>query len=654
MSTPKTILLFMILGLGAGAAYALLALGIVVIRKGSGVINFAQGGVAMFAAYVYVGLAHGGMPRGLAAGIVLAGAALAGAATYLLIMRPLRTAPVLARVVATLGLLTTLTGLATVLWGLKFEQALPLVPTRSISIMGFKFGQDRLWAATIAVVATGILAGIFRWTRFGLATRAASENERGAAFLGLSPDVIAASNWALGFTLGAFAGLIIAPITGVDSGALVVLVVPALAAALVGRLTSFGVTLVGALVIAAGQSVLTRYWAQQGVADALPFVIVVLAILVSGAKIPDRGTLVEGRPPRIPGRRRMPLALIAATIGITVLGLVTFNAAYQAALDTTMIGTLLALSLVVVTGYVGQISLAQVTFAGVSGFVVYHVTTSGHLVGFPLSIIIATLAASALGVALGLPAVRIRGMNLAVVTLAAAAAVDAVVFQNYTWTGEQNGSVIASPSLGSLSLDPFFHPVRFGLAILLVVTTAALAILNLRRSGTGRRMFAVRGNERAAAAAGINVAGIKLLAFGISAGIAGLAGGLLAYQLSAVSYSRFNPMASVTVLTLAYIGGIASVAGAVLAGVITSGGLFYVLLTNSVSLGKYYTLFSGVALLITVVLQPEGAVVKAEEQLQALKRRLQRVRTDTDAAAAAGITAPLADEPLHAQTGVDA
>jgi len=170
MSTPKTILLFAILGLGTGAAYALLALGLVVIRKGSGVLNFSQGAVAMFVAYVYVALTGAGVPRGPAAALTVVGAAVVGVGVYFLVMRPLRNAPVLARVVATLGLLTTLQGLAQVLWGLDQKHALSLLPTGSIRVLGVQFGQDRLWAGGIAILVTVVLAAVFKWTRFGMAT----------------------------------------------------------------------------------------------------------------------------------------------------------------------------------------------------------------------------------------------------------------------------------------------------------------------------------------------------------------------------------------------------------------------------------------------------------------------------------------------------
>jgi ABC-type branched-subunit amino acid transport system permease subunit len=225
---------------------------------------------------------------------------------------------------------------------------------------------------------------------------------------------------------------------------------------------------------------------------------------------------------------------------------------------------------------------------------------------------------------LGLPAVRVRGINLAVVTLGAAVAVSAVVFQNADWTGGVNGSQVPSPGLWSFSLDAVKHPTRFGIFALIVAIMMAAGVVNLRRSPFGRRMLAVRGNERAAAVVGINVVNTKLQAFALSAFIAGAGGGLLAYQLGAVAFARFAPIQSVTLLAIAYIGGIASVSGAVAAGVIVNGGVLYVLLSNIGGIATWWLVISGATLMLTVVTQPDGIAVAMGQQARWVKQRLDR------------------------------
>ena len=163
---------------------------------------------------------------------------------------------------------------------------------------------------------------------------------------------------------------------------------------------------------------------------------------------------------------------------------------------------------------------------------------------------------------------------------------------------------------------------RFGIFALIVTTLMVAAVINLRRSPFGRRMLAVRSNERAAAVNGINVTATKLQAFALSAFIAGIGGGVLAYQLGAIAFERFSPMASITLLAIAYIGGIATVGGAIAAGVIVNGGVLYVLLSNVEGLASWWVVISGAALLLTAVTQPDGIAVAMGQQARWVKDRL--------------------------------
>ncbi len=616
----KDVLLFAILGLGAGAAYALLALGIVLIQKGSGSVNFAHGAIAGCAAIFYATATDDGMSKWTALVIALAVAAVLGVLIHLLIMRPLRKAPLLARIVSTLGLMVALSALAAKVWGQVGVVAPSLFPTNSLSVFGLAFGVDRLYLLATAVVLALILAVVYRYTRFGLATRAVAESERAASLLGFSPDLIAAANWALGCMLAALAGVLIAPLTTLDIAALTLLVLPALAAALVGRFTFFGITVAAAVAIGVAQSLLVRYWTQQGVVDAVPFVIVLATLVFGAARIPARGTLSLVRPPLAVATRFKPATMVLLP-GLAVLGLVVLDSTYQAAISTTLIAIVIALSVVVVTGFVGQISLMQMAFAGIAGFLVSKLAVNAGI-PFPFPILLAALVTVPIGVLLGLPAVRVRGISLAVVTLGAAVAVSSVVFQNTAWTGGKSGSDVPSPTLWGFSLDSISHPVRFGVFALIVAMVAVAAVVNLRRGSAGRRMLAVRGNERAAAMVGIDVAGTKLQAFALSAFIAAIGGGLLAYQLGAVVPERFSPMASIMLLAIVYIGGIATVSGAIFAGVIINGGVLYVALSNVGGIAGWWIVISGVALLLTAVTQPDGATVALGQQIRAVRARL--------------------------------
>lgn len=612
--------LFAMLGLGAGAVYAILGLGLVLVYRGSGVVNFAHGAMAMFATFQYVSFVDGGMRETVALVLTLALSAAGGVALYLLIFRPLREAPPLAKIVATLGLLLALQSLAVIVFGTETRQVKSLLPTETVTLFDVSFGRDRLWLFAVTLIIAAALWALYRFTRFGLATQAASENEKGAILLGYSPTLIGAANWALAAMLAAVAGILIAPITALTATGFTLLIIPALAAALLGRFTSFAITAAAGILIGIGQSEITLYWNQPGAKEALPFIVIILAMVATGKLVPPRGTLAEGRNPLAPMARMRPL-VIAAGSALVLFGLFTFDRSLQSALLTSLILAVVALSLVVVTGFVGQISLAQMTFAGVGALAVSKLA-NGAGVPFPLSILLAALVAVPVGVVIGLPALRVRGVNLAVITIGAAVAIDAMIFQNGDYTGGIDGSPVPDPTLFGLELNPIAHPERYGVFALVVLVLIAAAVANLRRSPTGRRWLAVRHNERAAAAAGINVAAAKLQAFALSAFIAAIAGGMLAYMTNRVAFAQFGPIQSIFAVTVAYIGGIASVAGALVAGLLSSGGFVFTALGELFDSGRYEGLTSGLILILVAIFYPDGLAVGISRAWAWLRARL--------------------------------
>ena len=630
-----TFVVYAILGLGAGVAYAALAFGVVAVYKGSGVLNFAHGAIALLAAYAYTDLSgsgsgQAGLPPWVALLVAMAGAVLLGVSFHFLVMKRLRSAPNLAKVVATLGLLSLLQGIVVVHWGSVYTSAIPsLFPTNSVPIGGGAYvGANSLWALGLAAVLTAGLWALSSRTRFGLATRAAAENEKGAALLGYSPNFIASMNWALGCALAALAGAIIAPVAGLDSGSLPLMILPAFAAALLGRFRSFFIAAIVAVAIGIAQSELVSYWGSQpGVTVAVPLLVVIVAMIVSGRLIPQRGTLSEGRPPKTPdGRMKMIPVVVAVGLGVALL--VFGSATYQSAMVTTICFAVLALSVVVLTGYVGQISLAQMTFAGLAGLFLSKLAGEAGL-PFPLGILLASLLAVPAGILVGLPALRVRGINLAVVTLGLGYSVSAVVFANPAWTGGgllAGASVIPSPAVAGYSFDGLEHTMRFGLFALALLMIMVVIVSNLRRSSTGRKMLAVRSNERAAAAAGINVSGTKLQAFALSSFIAGLGGALLSTSINQATYSEFTSLSSIALITIIYISGIASIAGAMLAGLATAGGVIYVLLSGIPGFETYYMPVSGVLLILTVIGQPDGAAPLMQAHLRAFTARWKQRR----------------------------
>lgn len=631
-------LLFVLLGLGAGSVYALLALGLVLKYRSTGVVDFAQGAVAMFCAYVFLSLRNFGTlqlpwvvlphevrvaPSGLATvpalAVTLVYGALLGLVLFVLVFRPLLQAAPLTKVCAAAGVMLALTAVAVLNFGTTAQATPAVLPSRPMSIAGIAFPSDRLYLASIVVVIAAVLALIYQRTSFGLATRAAAENDTGAALIGISASSVAGRNWVLASVLAALSGVLITPISSLSPASYTLFVVPALGAALLGRFTSFWWTAAAGLGLGITQSLLIKLQAvftwlpQQGLADGVPFLIILIAMTLSAKRIGARGSTGSWRNPSL-GRPTRPLAtsLVSMVLGAALL--VLLHGSLRAAFMASLVAICLCLSLVVLTGYVGQVSLAQMAFAGMGAFILSHLIDSAG-VPFPLSLLLAALAVVPLGVLIGLPALRVRGVNLAVVTLAAAAAIDALVFSDVGFTGGLGGRTIPSPTLLGIDVGVAkggdYPRVAWGLVLLAIVVFVGYCVARLRTSATGRMLLAVRSNERAASSVGIRVAPVKLYAFALSSFIAGLGGGLLAYTQGTVSSGAFGAFASLSLLAVAYVAGIGRIAGAVIAGLMfASDGLLVSLVDKTLHVGQYSTLVAGVALAFTAIKNPDGVAAE--------------------------------------------
>ena len=636
-------LLFLIVGLGAGAAYAAIGMAVVTTYRGTGVINIAQGAMAMWAAFVYDELRRQGdlvLPVGrvdlgdglatwpaLAAGV--AAAAVLGLLLHLVVFRPLRSAPPLAKVVASVGVAITLQALVVLRFGTGRRAVPPALPDDPVRIGALSFSRDRIWFAALVVAIAVMLWAYGRFTRAGLATRAAAESERGAILLGYSPDRLAAATWVLSAVVGGTVAVFVSPSVGLEPASWTLMVVPGLACALLGRLTSVGVACAAGLALGAVESEITLLsartwwpdWATVGVAESVPLLVIVAALFLLGPRLPARGSATVDPLPPVP-RPRVQAPVVGALVAAGVGALLLTEGSYRFGLITSMIVALMALSLVVLTGLVGQISLAQAAFAGSAGFALSKVGTG---LPFPLPLLVAALAATALGLLVAVPALRVRGVQLAVVTLAAGVAIENFVFENPKLT-PTTGNIIPDPRLLGLDLGirrgAEVARWQFGILVLLVLTLAALAVANLIRSGTGRALLAVRSNERAAASLGVDVAAAKLVAFGMSAFLAGLGGALIGYSRGQLSATSFGVSVSLTLLAFAYLGGITSVGGALVAGTLAPLGIGYVVLDRATDLGEHYLLVSGILLVATAVLNPGGIAGTVRCRVAAVRARL--------------------------------
>ena len=630
-------LFYALLGSGAAAIVAGLAVGLVITYQGSGVVNLAHGATTTWTAFTFAELRRGDLPLpfpGLPARIHLAdevpgilafpaalvvGAGLAWLA-YRLVFRPLRHAPPLARMVAAVGVLIVVLSIVDRrLSDVRNQRTPHLLPREPVTLYGdVTVPRDGLWLALVVVLVAAGVWLVSRLTVIGLKVRAAAENEKAAVLLGFSPERHAAGSFVVASGVSGTIAILATPMLQLTPTAFTFgFLVPALGAAVVARLRSIPTAVVAGLGIGVVQSMFTQvqidlsWLPDTGVREGVPLLVIIIAVALGGARVPGRNELTVGRLPAVPAMSPTLLGVLAPT-AVTAMALVALGPLWRGAILTSMTAAVFALSFVVLTGFGGQISLAQLAFAGVAGFGLSKLTTSWN-VPFPLAPLIAAALAAVLGMLVALPALRIRGTELAVITFAAGVTISELVFKNPDLVGSAatGGAPVPNPKLGSWDLGlvagtSSSRPV-FGLLVLAVLVGSCLLVARLRSSPTGRRMLAVRSSERAATACGVDVAAHKIAVFGVAAFLAGLGGCLTAYRFGNVSDASFGVVASLTAITMAYLGGITTVSGALTSGLLAASGVaFYGMGLLSDSTGRWDVVIGGVLLIIVVIRWPEG------------------------------------------------
>jgi len=679
----------LLLGMGGGGVYAMLGTGIVTAYKGSGIINFAHGAFAVYAAFAYdqlrtsgqfalpwvdvlpgrlnlpvmVRLQHHGTSQLVAVTVSLVLVAFIGLLAHLLVFRPLRRAPALGKVIGSLGVMLYLQAVVLLNYGSGARAPQGLLPKEPIlNFLGLGKNMPRLdvYMAAAAVLMGAAVWALLRFSRVGLATRAADENEKGAVLLGLSPQLLAGLNWVLSAVLAGIAGLLWVGAGSLDATGFTLLIVPALGAALIGRLTSIPLATAGGLALGmfqAGTVEVTQrsWWPRQlpptGVREAVPVMVIGCFLYFRGDRLPVRGTVAQRRLPRAPEPRHVIAGTIVPVVIVVFLA-TSFTSNWAVALTTSLLATMLMLSWVVITGYLGQISLAQLSLAGIAAYTAARLSANvekvsqfdllsvrGPNLPDPIAALLGVVAAVALGLLIGLPAVRIRGVQLAVMTLAAVAPISMLLMRNEWLFGAAAASnypiprptyfgVYVGATDPQTSFTDYWAFTAFAIVALLVL---CLAVVGLRRGSTGRRFLAVRANERAAAAVGINVARTKLLGFGIAAAIAGVAGVLQSYRLGTIRPDSYSLFVGLALFAFVYLGGITTVYGAVIGGLLVGGGLIaeFIDIHTSTGFDDYILLIGAVGLILTAILDPEGIALAGADALQRMRACLNRGRAAT-------------------------
>jgi branched-subunit amino acid ABC-type transport system permease component len=622
-------------GVIISSLYGLLASGLVIIYTTSGVINFAQGALAIFAVFVLKTLTDHGVTFLTATLVAVAVGALIGVAIDRLTLAPVRQASALNRSIITIGWLITLQYAAVLLFNAGVSTNIGHIcdrcSERLVSVGGLGITAQDLVTVVVTVAVGAGLALFFRRTYTGVAMRAASQDVDATRLMGVSVDRISALAWGLGGALATIGGILITPRLGaLDSGTLTVYLIQSLAAALLGGLRSLPRTAVGALVLGMSQELIAVIPGLRGL-PGLKFTVAFVVILVALVVNPDlaRATAqVVSEKVVEPVRARWWTWVRWTAIGLVALFLLLVgigsggaggwfgdvNRFYWA----QVFGDgCIFLSLVLLTGFVGQISLCQFTFAGFGAFFTAILTARWGL-PFLVAVPLAALCTAPIGMLIGIPALRVRGLQLAVVTLAFTLVGDQLFFaQSFPLSGGAPGQRV-DPVAGPVDLsDPTAHSLFW--TLLAGFLLAALAVGALQRSPSGRAFFAVRDSENAATAMGISLTRTKLTAFSLAAGIAGLGGGLFALTLPSVSSPDFNPGLSITFLALIILAGIRSVWGALVAatfyiwGPVVIKAILAHLGADPTLAVTWQQLLSGVLLILTVILNPSGIVGSLEE-----------------------------------------
>ena len=564
------LLRFTIFGLAFAGVYFIAASGLVVTYATSGIFNFAHGAVAMIAAFAYWETRvrhHWPAPAAFFA-VVFVLAPIIGVVIERLIMRNLGGAATITNIVVTVGLLVTLLGVGSVVWAPGKFAVTPSLPrffqTDVVSVAGAPIPWHHLSVLALAVLVAVSLWVLLTRTRLGIAMRAVVDDRDLARLNGENPDVASVAGWVVGSMLAALAGVLLAPILALDVARLTLLVINAYAVAVVGRLRSLPLTALGAVIL--GLTVSYFDWGLsklhhvpvvvQSMHDSLPIIMLFVVLLVLPQdRIRFAATLRSRDPAPVPSMRNAVAVGIAFVIGAWLVeGFI--HGALLRAMGQGLALAIVMLSLVVLIGYAGQISLAQLAFAGLG--VLAASWLPGQLGASPVGLIVAAAFAGVVGAIVALPCLRLRDLYLALGTMAFAL----VVEQNLL--GQINGFATDSRTFARWS--PIAGDKAYFVAIATAFVLLAWMTIALRRGEFGRRLQAMKDSPVACTTLGLDLTVTKVQVFALASAMAGIGGFLLAGWKGTVGKDDFSlltgTLSSLPLLLLAVVGGITVVSGA--------------------------------------------------------------------------------------------
>jgi len=485
-------------------------------------------------------------------------------------MRPLYGAATSIRLAVTLGLLLVLVALAGAVWNptTNTYDTPELLSGNPISVAGITLSWEQLITVGVAIAVAVFLRVFFRRTRTGVAMRAVVDDPGLASLSGAPSGRIAAYAWMIGVMLAGLGGILLAPsVQGMNIQTLTQLVIYGYAAAVVGRLRSLPMTFLGAMILGVANSMAIGY-APQGVRNdvdaALPMAMLFLALLFIPEVRLAIGRVVRVRPSRVASARMTLVGAVVIVVLVVGLGAV-LNANNLYTMGSALALSLLALSLVPLSGYAGQVSLCQFTFLGI-GAVVMHAVGGG---GSVLGLLAAVGVCAGVGAVLALPTLRLRGLYLALATLAFAVLMDNVFFQSSSIMGIGGTVSVGRPDIFGMH---FTTNRAFDVFLAVVLALCVIGVGALRRGRFGRRLVGMNDSPAACSTVGLSLTITKLAVFAFSAGMAGLAGALYGGLNTSVGAAQFDFLFSIAIFVGVTLSGVSLLSGAVLAGLFVAVG----------------------------------------------------------------------------------
>lgn len=562
-----------LVGLLAGGAYALVAVSITLMFRSTGVLSFAHAAFAAVGAYMYADLAGAkGWPRPVAAFVALSATIVYGLVVERLAIRPVRAASHTTKLIATLGVLAFTTGLLLQIYGFEPTSSPLLLPDKTVSVGDLRITYQQVAVIIIAGVVAGALGAFLKRTRFGTAVRAVAQNAESARLMGVSLTQIARFNWAVGAGLAGLTGILIAPLQVVTAGTFPLLLAKALTASLFGGLVSLPLTFAGGLLIGVAENLTVPLWSVPGAREMATLAIVVGLLLVrrSWPSEADEEPSFEAssslpglEPLRELGRRvadmvrpvRWPVAMVVVAFALAK----PLTSNYWGFVGARgLFYVIEALSLVLLVGWGGQVSLMHGAYVGIGAFATAYLVSHGVPLAF--AIVGAAVAGMVFGAVAGLPALRLTGLQFGIASLVFAGAASEWFFKRPEFPkalprGHMFGIDLSSDS---------------NIFIIMLIVTALLYLLvwNLRRSTFGPLLISSRDAGPTVAHFGADPRRVRMQAFLLASFIAALGGGFYGVLLTGFQPFDFSLFLSIALLLNAVVGGVTLLGGPLLAGIL--------------------------------------------------------------------------------------